>query len=121
MEYITGWATVLGLIATGALYVMNVLSPLQGERRLRVHCAIGKLTLVATVAHLLSISFDGFNDIAIWASVALIFLTGGTGIVLSYLPDAGGIRFHIRSIHPALIVAIIITVIHHVLVTLEFL
>ncbi len=121
MEYITGWVTVLGLLATSALYVMNLLSPLQGERRLSVHCAIGKFTLAATVTHLLSVSFEGFNNIAIWVSVGLIFATIATGFVLSYLPDAGGIRYHIRSIHPALIVAIIITVIHHVLVVLEIL
>jgi hypothetical protein len=121
MEYITGWTTVLGLIVTSALLVMNVLSPLQSERRIWVHCAMGKLTLVATIAHLLSVSFDDFNDIAIWASVVLIFVTVGTGLILSYLPDAGKIRYLIRSIHPALILAIIITVIHHVLVTLGIL
>lgn len=119
MEYITGWATVLGLLATSALYVMNVLSPLQGERRLWVHSAIGKLTLVATVAHLLSISFDGFNDIAIWVSAGLILVTVGMGLLLYNLPDAGKIRYHARSIHPVLIIAIIIAVTHHILVVLE--
>jgi hypothetical protein len=121
MEYITGWVIVLGLIATSFLVVMNMLNPVQSEKRVWVHCAIGKFTLVATGAHLLSISFDGFNDIAIWASVVLIFVTIATGLVLSYLPDVGGIRFHIRSIHPALILVIIITVIHHILVTLAIL
>ncbi len=121
MKYITGWATVLGLIATSSLLIMNMLSPLQSERRIWVHCAMGKLTLVATVAHLLSVSFDGFNDIAIWVSVVLIFVTVGTGLVLCYLPDAGKIRYLIRSIHPALILAIIIAVTHHVLATLDIL
>ena len=119
MEYITGWATVLGLLAASALYVMNTMSPQQGDRRLWTHCTIGKLTLVATVAHLLSMPFDGFNSFAIWSAVGLIFITIATGIILNYIPDAGGVRYHARSIHPALIIAIIIAVSHHVLVVLE--
>ena len=119
MEYITGLATVLGLLAAGALYVMNTMSPQQGERRLWSHCTIGKLTLVSTVAHLLSMPFDGFNSFAIWSAVSLIFITIATGIILSYIPDAGGMRYHARSIHPALIIAIIIAVSHHLLVVLE--
>jgi predicted exporter len=119
VEYITGWAVVLGLLAAGALYAMNTIYPQQGERRIWFHCTIGKLTLVATVAHLLSMPFEGFNSFAIWSAMGLIFLTLGTGLILSYIPDAGGIRYHARSIHSALIIAIIIAVAHHVLVVLE--
>jgi predicted exporter len=119
MEYITGWATVLGLMAASALYLMNTVSPMQGDGRVRVHCAMGVFTLVGTVAHLLSMPFDGYDDFAIWSSVGLIFIIVGTGIILNYIPDAGGIRYHARSIHPALIFGIIIAVSHHVLVVLN--
>ena len=119
MEYISGWVTVLGLLAAGALYVMNMMNPQQGERRIWTHCTIGKLTLVATMAHLLSMPFDGFNSFAIWSAVGLIFITIATGIILNYIPESGGIRYHARSIHPVLIIAIIIAVSHHVLVVLE--
>ena len=121
MDYITGWVTLLGLIATGSLAVMNYVNPLQGERRLWVHCAIGKLLFMTTAAHLLSIPFEGFNDIATWATALLIFATIGTGIVLSYVMGLGKVRYYIRSVHPVLIVAIIISVIRHVLVTLDIL
>jgi len=121
LDYFTGWVTVLGLIATGSLVVMNLVNPLQGERRLWVHCAIGKLLLVTTVAHLRSIPFEGFNDIATWATALLIFATIGTGIVLSYFPGLGKVRYYIRSVHPVLIVAIGISAIRHILVTLDIL
>ncbi len=121
MEYITGWVTVLGLIATSSLVVMNMVNPLQGESRLWAHCTLGMLTLVATVIHLLSMPFEGFNDISIWATAALIFATVLTGLVIKYLPGLGNIRYHLRSIHPVLIVAIIISVIRHILVTLDIL
>jgi len=121
MDYITGWVTALGLIITGSLVVVNMVNPLQAERRLRIHCTMGTLTLVATLAHMLSIPFEDFNDIPIWATAVLIFISILTGFVLRYIPAVGKIRYHIRSIHPVLIVAIIISVTRHVLVTLEIL
>jgi hypothetical protein len=121
MEFITGWAIVLGLAATSSLALMNYLNPLQGEGRMWVHCAIGKFTMVATVAHLLSVPFNGFDNFAIWTSTFLVFVTAGTGMILSYLPESGAIRYHAKSIHPALIIAIAIAVAHHVMVALEIL
>lgn len=119
MEFITGWAIILGLAATSSLAVMNYLNPLQGERRMWAHCAIGKFTMVATVAHLLSVPFEGFDNVAIWISTGLVFVTAGTGMMLSYIHGARAIRYHARSIHPALIIAIAIAVAHHVMVVLE--
>ena len=121
MEFITGWGIVLGLAATSSLALMNYLNPLQGERRMRVHRAIGKFTMVATVAHLLSVPFNGFDNFAICTSTFLVFVTAGTGMILSYLPESGAIRYHAKSIHPALIIAIGIAVAHHAMVALEIL
>ena len=121
MEYITGWVTVLGLIVTGSLVVMNMVNPFQGERRLKVHSIMGTLTLVAIIAHLLIIPFEGFNDIPIWFTAVLILVTVLTGFMLRYLPGLGMIRYYIRAVHPVIIVAIIISVIRHVLVTLDIL
>jgi len=42
-------------------------------------------------------------------------------MILSYLPGAGAFRYHARSIHPALIIAIAIAVAHHAMVVLEIL
>jgi hypothetical protein len=95
-----------------------MLNPLQKEKRVFTHCTIGKLTLATTTIHLLSFPFEGFKYVAIWSAVGLIFITIGTGVILNYLPDAGKIRFHSRTIHPALMVGIVIPVIHHMLVQL---
>jgi hypothetical protein len=119
--FISGWLTFLGLTYTTTLFVLNVVRPAQKEGRVWLHCTVGKLVLVTTMVHLLSIPFTGFNYLAIWSAVGLIFITIGTGVILSYLPDAGKIRFHARSIHPALMVGIAIAVMHHVLVQLGIL
>ncbi len=118
--HLSGWLTFLGLVFTTALFVHNMVNPAQGEQRVGVHCAVGKLTLVSLIIHLLSYPFNGFQYVAIWSAVGLIFLTIGTGVILSYLPDAGMIRFHARSLHPALMVGIAVAVVHHVLVQLSF-
>jgi hypothetical protein len=116
--FISGWLTFLGLAFTTTLYVLNMVEPAQKEGRVWLHCTVGKLMLVATLVHLFSIPFTGFDYLAIWSAVGLIFITIGTGVILSYLPDAGKIRFHARSIHPALMVGIGVAVVHHMLVQL---
>ncbi len=112
---LSGWLTVLGLSYTTALYLMNMLSPLQDARRATVHCTVGKLTFVSTLIHIATVPSLGFDQIAIWSAIGLVFLTVGTGVILSYLPDAGKLRFHARSIHPALMVGIAVAAIHHIL------
>ena len=118
--HLSGWLTVLGLGITTSLFIMNYVNPAQGEGRIGFHCAVGKLTLVTTLVHIYVYPFNGFNSFPIWSAVGLIFITIGTGAVLSYLPDAGKIRFHARSFHPALMVGIAVAVVHHILVQLSF-
>ncbi len=119
--YLSGWLTVLGLAFTTALFVMNHVNPPQGEGRIRIHCAVGILTLVTTLVHIYVYPFDGFKSFAIWSAVGLIFITVGTGVILSYMPDAGKIRFQARSFHPALMVGIAVAVVHHILIQLGIL
>ena len=118
-QYFTGWLIFLGLVYTTGLYFMNVLNPVQKKSRVWLHCTVGKITLLPTIVHLISFPFDGFNYLAIWSAVGLIFITIGTGFILSYLPKSGKIRFHARSIHPALVIGIIVAVVHHVIIQLE--
>ncbi len=115
--HLSGWITVLGLAYTTALYLMNMYSPLQEDNRVTVHCVIGKFTFVSMLVHIATVPSLGFDQVAIWSAVGLVFLTVGTGVILSYLPDAGNLRFHARSIHPALMVGIAVAVIHHILTT----
>ena len=119
ITYLPGWLTVLGLAFTTALIILNYVNPLQGEGRVEIHCTVGKLTLVTTLIHIYVYQFNGVQNLAIWSAVGLIFITIGTGVILSYLPDAGKIRFQARSFHPALMVGIAAAVLHHILVQLS--
>lgn len=112
---LAGWITVLGLAYTTALYLMNIYMPSQDNGRVTIHCTVGKLTLVSMLVHIFSKPFNGFNQLAIWSAVGLVFITIGTGVILSYIPEAGNLRFHARSVHPALMVGIAVAVIHHIL------
>lgn len=116
----SGWIMFIGLLYTTSLLLMNLYNPAQKESRVTIHCAIGKLTLASMLVHIAKTPFKGFNSVAIWSAVGLIFITVGTGLVLSYLPEAGKIRFHARSIHPALMVGIWIVVVHHILIQMGF-
>lgn len=112
---LSGWLTVLGLVFTTALYLMNMVSPRQGDSRVYIHCTVGKLTFVSMLVHIVKSPSLSFDQIAIWSAIGLVFITVGTGVILSYLPDAGNLRFHARSIHPALMVGIAVAAIHHIL------
>ncbi len=121
MEHLSGWLTVLGILVSSVLYFQNKYNPQQSEDRVSIHCAAGKVTLLPLIWHITRFPFTGFNELGIWSAVGLIFITIGTGVILSYIPDAGNLRFHARSLHPALLVGIVIAVLHHILLHTGFL
>ncbi len=119
--HITGWLTILGLVATSLLFVLNHLDPQQGTRRIMIHCAVGKFTLITVGAHIWGRYTTGFTEVAIWLAVGLILITIATGLTLKYLPNTGKIRFLARSVHPVLMVGIVMAVAHHIYFHLELL
>lgn len=117
-----GWLTLLGIIYTTMLYFMNLFIPTQTPRRVNTHCIIGKLTIVTLVGHLLTQPIMGYNDNwVIWSGLGLYLIIIASGVILLYLPESGGLRYHARSIHSALVVGLIITIFHHVLTRLDLL
>lgn len=116
---LTGWVTILGLTYSTALYWINMVSPRQDNNRVTVHCTVGKISFASMLLHIIKSPSLNFDQIAIWSAIGLVFITVGTGVVLSYLPEAGKLRFHARSIHPALMVGIAVAAIHHILVILD--
>lgn len=112
-----GWLTLAGVTMTTFLYFQNLFNPDQGKSRVNIHCTIGKLTIITVAGHLLSQPIAGWNHMwGIWTGLGLYFIIMASGIVLLYLPDVGVFRYHARSVHPALVVGLAVSVIHHVLI-----
>ncbi len=114
--HLFGWLTLLGVGLTTLLYFQNLFQPNQRESRVNIHCTIGKLTILTLTGHLLSQTIEGWiSNWGIWAGLGLYFIVMASGIVLMYLPEAGVIRYHARSVHPALVVGLAFAVIQHIL------
>jgi hypothetical protein len=111
-----GWLTFTGILLSTLLFFQNLLKPEQDKSRVNLHCTLGKLTILTLAGHLLSQPIAGWSqNWSIWSGLGLYLIIMASGIVLLYIPDAGVLRYHARSIHPALVVGLAIALIHHIL------
>ena len=121
MNNIYGWLSLLGITYATSLLIQNMLNPHQKTKRVNLHCTISKLTIPTIAAHLLSQKITDINDWITWSGLGIYLIIMASGIVLMYLPDAGKLRYHARSVHPALLIGLSISLLHHVLTMLDIL
>jgi len=121
MNNIYGWLSLLGILYATSLLIQNMLNPHQKNQRVNLHCNISKITIPTIAAHLLTQKITGITDWITWSGLGMYLIIIASGIVLMYLPDTGKIRYHARSIHPALMVGLGVALLHHVLTTLGIL
>lgn len=116
MIRVFGWLTFTGVSISTLLYLQNLLQSKQTERRVNIHCTVGKLTILTLAGHLLSQPISGIADnFSIWTGLGLYLIIMASGIVLLYLPESGSVRYHARSVHPALVVGLAFTLTQHIL------
>jgi hypothetical protein len=116
-----GWIGFIGVAFGAIFYIWNKVIPSQDERRVKVHCYISLVSFFSTLGHLISTSLDGWNvEWVIGSGFVLFIIVVASGIVLLYLPNSRGLRYHARSLHSAFVIGVIVTFFHHMLVVLEF-
>ncbi len=108
-----GWFTAAAVLASASLYVLNRVAPPQGEARVRVHCVVG----LASVALALIEVAGGWGELGFDGSVAmgLLLVTASSGMILRFLPKAGVVRYHAASLHPAIVVALLLALLAQIL------
>ena len=121
LQNIFGWISLIGILYATSLFILNLLNPHQKKQRVNLHCTTSKITIPTIAAHLLSQEITGFTDWIIWSGLGMYLIIISSGIVLMYLPNAGKLRYHARSIHPALMIGLGVSLIHHVLTILGIL
>ncbi len=116
IKYLFGWLSLIGISITSLFYLWNVFNPSQTEKRVKLHCYIGLISLVPTAIHVFSqYSIMFSNDVLTWFGTGFYMIMVSAGVILLYIPEAGKLRYHARSTHPALFVGVAIAVIHHLL------
>lgn len=112
---LSGWLSLIGILFCSSLYLWNMVNPTQDERRVKIHSYIGLASLLPIIIHIASQPNPDFSDWLPWTGVGFYFILIGTGVTLLYLPDAGGLRYHARSFHPAILVGLLIIILYHIL------
>ena len=113
---LTGMGGLLLVFVSSFMFVQNYFTPTQDRQRIRFHCYVGFSALTLSIIHALSTGSMNFSaDSTGYFTLGLIFIVDAMGIVMRFLPKAGGIRFHSRSYHPALGLGMAITSVWHIL------
>jgi len=102
-------------LASSSLYAVNRVAPALSMRYMRFHCYAGFASVVFTALHaaynLDSLAGD-WNGLT---TLSLVLVIAGSGMLLKYVPDAGSFRFHSATLHPALVLALLVSLFFHVI------
>ena len=115
-----GVLSLLGIFYASLLYFWNIVDPVQGESRVKLHCSVSKLTLITVASYIYLNPFAGLgDDWFIQIGVGMYLIVIASGVALLYLPNSGVIRYHARAIHPAFVVGLMIVILYHLLMLFD--
>jgi len=100
--------------ASSSLYALTRVAPGLSARYMRVHCVTGLASVAFTAIHA-AYSLGSAGAYGALTNLGLALVIAGTGALLRYVPDAGPYRFHSATLHPALALALLVSLLIHVL------
>jgi predicted ferric reductase len=110
-----GWLGLAAVLASSSLYAVNRVAPGLSMRYMKVHCYAGFASVVFTLLHaaynLESLAGD-WNGLT---NLGLVLVIAGSGMLLRHVPEAGSYRFHSATVHRALVLALLVSVVLHVI------
>ena len=102
-------------MASSSLYAVNRVAPGLSEGYMRFHCYAGFASVVFTALHA---AYNWESLAGDWnglTTLGLVLVIAGSGMLLKYVPDAGSFRFHSATLHPALVLALLVSLVFHIL------
>jgi hypothetical protein len=102
------------VLATASLSVLNRVAPRQTGSRIKAHCVMGLASLVLAAAYYVA-DLGGSASLSSGAFIGLLLLTAGSGVLLRLVPDAGELRYHAATFHPAIVVALLLALLAHLI------
>jgi len=112
---VSGWLGLAAVLASSTLYAVNRLAPGLSGGYMRFHCYAGLASVAFMALHavynLESLAGD-WNGLT---NLGLVLVIAGSGMLLRHVPDAGSYRFHSATIHPALVLALLVSMLFHIL------
>ena len=110
-----GWLGLAAVLASSTLYAVNRVAPGLSEGYMRFHCYAGFASVVFTALHAAYNWESLAGDWTGLTTLGLVLVIAGSGMLLKYVPDAGSFRFHSATLHPALVLALLVSLVFHIL------
>ena len=110
-----GWLGLAAVLASSTLYAANKLAPGLSEGRMRFHCYAGLASVAFTALHTVYNLESLAGDWSGLTNIGLVLVIAGSGMLLRYVPNAGVYRFHSATLHPALVLALLVSMLFHAL------
>ena len=110
-----GLLALASVLASSSLYAMNRVVPSLSRRLMRFHCLAGLLSVAFTALHAAYNLYSLSGDWSVLTNLGLALVIAGSGALLRYVPDAGQYRFHSATLHPALALALLVSLFFRVL------
>lgn len=111
----SGLLALATVLASSTLYAINRVTPGLSPRFVRLHCISGAAS-VALTAIRAALSLGSAGGWGAFTDLGLALVIAGTGALLRHVPEAGSYRFHSATLHPALALALLVSLLIHVLV-----
>jgi len=112
---VSGWLGLAAVLASSTLYAVNRVAPGLSEGYMRFHCYAGLASLAFTVLHAVYNWESLAGDWNCLTNLGLVLVIAGSGMLLRHVPDAGSFRFHSATLHPALVLALLVSLFFHVI------
>lgn len=109
-----GLLALAAVLVSSSLYAVNKVAPGLSASYMKIHCLTGLASLAFTTLHA-AYSLGSAGDWGALTDLGLALVIAGTGALLRYVPDAGQYRFHSATLHPALALALLVSLLFHVL------
>ncbi len=62
-----------------------------------------------------AVDLGGSASLSSGAFIGLLLLTAGSGVLLRFVLDAGELRYHAATFHPAIVVALLLALLAHLM------
>jgi len=111
----SGLLALAAVLASSSLYAVNRVAPALSRRIMRYHCLAGLVSVAFTAIHAAYNLGSLAGDWSVLTNLGLALVIAGSGTLLRYVPDAGQYRFHSATLHPALSLALLVSLFFHVL------
>ena len=111
----SGWLALASVIVSSSLYALNRVAPTSSQGYMRLHCPAGYASMVFTFIHVAYRIEALAGDWSGLTNLGLVLVIAGSGTLLRHVPGAGPFRFHSATVHPALTLALLVSLLFHVL------